>query len=177
MRWTGRLGQKFTKTGEGMSYQDQLARVHRWLKRLEDASSHRNDINNPVPTEKYEEYEDFLYAFFQNCWHLKDWILSDAGAPRELQEAVRKMDKQGNIVPLMLCSGVANGSKHLRPMRDPKRRARTVGEILIDIDPKGDSQTFYTYKVVDDNGKSHEAFALAQQALEAWEKIIREGVD
>ncbi len=160
-----------------MSYLDQLGRAHRWLKRLEDASSHTNDINDPVPTEKHEEYEDFLYAFFQNCWHLKDWILSDAGAPKGLREAVRKMDEQSTIVPLMLCSSVANGSKHLRSGRDPKRRAKTVGEILIDIDPKGDSQTFYTYKVVDDNGTSHEAIALARQALDEWEKIIRKNAE
>lgn len=87
---------------------------------------------------------------------------------------MRKVDKQGVIVPLMLCSGVANGSKHLRQTSDPKRRAKTFGEIEVDIDPKGDSQTTYTYKVVDDFGKSYEAIELARQALKEWETIISE---
>lgn len=50
-----------------MSYEEQVKRTHRWLKRLEDASSHPNDINDPLTTGKHEEYEDYLYAFFQNC--------------------------------------------------------------------------------------------------------------
>lgn len=156
-----------------MSYQDQLERARRWLKRLEDASSHPNDMNDPLPTEKHEEYQDYLYAFFQNCWHLKDWILNDTGAPGGLQKAVRKVDKQGSIVSLMLCAGVANGSKHLRQARDPKRRAKTVGEIEVEIDPKGNSQTTYTYKVNDDSGNSYEALELARQSLKEWETIIR----
>jgi hypothetical protein len=109
-----------------MGYQDQLERTRRWLKRLENASSYSsNDINNSFSPEKHDEYEDYLYAFFQNCWHVKDWILGDTGAPQRLQEAVRKVDEQGKILPLMLCSGVANGSKHLRQGRDRKRHAKT----------------------------------------------------
>jgi hypothetical protein len=104
---------------------------------------------------------------------LKDWILADTGAPTRLQEAVRRLDEQGTILPLMLCCGVANGSKHLRQGRDPKRRAKTVGEIEVDISTKGNSKTTYTYKVVDDDGNSHEAIELAQQALKERETIIR----
>ncbi len=156
-----------------MSYQDQLERTRRWLKRLEHASSHPNDINDPIPAEKHEEYEDYLYAFFQNCWHVKDWILNDTVAPRGLKESVRKLDKQGAIAPLMLCAGVANGSKHLSQSRDAKRRAKTVGEIEVDIDTQGNSQTTYTYKVVDDRGNSHEAIEVARQALQEWETTIR----
>ncbi len=160
-----------------MNYQEQLERARRWLKRLEQASSHANDIHNPIPTEKHEEYEDYLYAFFQNCWHVKDWILGDAGAPKRLQEAVRKVDEEGKILPLMLCSGVANGSKHLRQGRDRKRHAKTVGEILVDIDPEGNSETTYAYKVIDDDRDSHEAIELARQALQEWETIIRKNSD
>ncbi len=156
-----------------MGYQDQLERTRRWLKRLENASSHSsNDINNPMPPEKHEEYEDYLYSFFQNCWHVKDWILADTGAPQRLQEAVRRVNEQGKILPLMLCSGVANGSKHLRQGRDRKRHAKTVGEILIEIDPESNSETTYAYKVIDDDGNSYNAIEVARKALKEWETII-----
>jgi hypothetical protein len=157
-----------------MSYDEQVKRTRRWLRRLEDVSSHPNDINDPLPTGKQEEYEDYLYAFFQNCWHIKDWISSDKSAPKRLKDAVKEVDKQSAIAPLMLCADVANGSKHFGQSRDGKRHAKTVGEIEIEIDSKGDSQTTYTYKVVDDFGKSYEAIELARQALREWEKIISE---
>ena len=50
-------------------YQEQLKRVERWLSRIRHSSKH--DRN---------QYEDFLWAFFQNCWHLKDWIMNDTNS-------------------------------------------------------------------------------------------------
>jgi hypothetical protein len=110
-----------------MSYLEQLKRAHRWLERVDARASHSNeDINNPLPPEKMEEYEDYLYALFQNCWHLKDWILSDSDAPQGLKGAVERVDAERKIDALMLCADVANGSKHLsgsKPSRDARRGA------------------------------------------------------
>jgi hypothetical protein len=58
--------------GEGLNiyrrggWRGQLARVRRWHTRLRTAPP--------------EDYLDFLYAFFQNCDHLSDWIAIDAPA-------------------------------------------------------------------------------------------------
>jgi len=68
-----------------MTYHEQLARVRRFLARVENLSV------NPkfeLPPEKQTEYEDMLYAFFQNCWHLKDWIKHDAAAPSTLADRI-----------------------------------------------------------------------------------------
>jgi hypothetical protein len=164
---------------ERTGYQDQLKRAYRWLARLESKSTYStNDINNPLPLEDLEEYEDFLYALFQNCWHVKDWILSDSSAPKTLKDAVRRVVEEGAIDALMLCADVANGSKHVsgpKPRRDAKRGAKTIGEIEIEIG--GDNaKTTYTYKVSDDSGNSYDAIAVARQALKEWEGIIAESV-
>jgi hypothetical protein len=48
-----------------MAYQDQLARIRRFLARVENLSVAENQVG----------YEDMLFTFFQHCWHLKDWIM------------------------------------------------------------------------------------------------------
>lgn len=152
-----------------MDYKEQVERTRRWLNRLQNAASHENDINEPLPPGKHEEYEDYLYAFFQNCWHIKDWIMADIGAPGTLRDAVKRVEKEKPDA-LRLCADVANGSKHLGQPRD-KNRAKTVGEIAVEIDPEGNSKTTYEYKVVDGETQ-HDALELARRALRTWDDLI-----
>jgi hypothetical protein len=44
----------------------QWLRVKRWQKRLLSIKSN--------PEMEWEDKWDFIFAFFQNCYHLKDWI-------------------------------------------------------------------------------------------------------
>ena len=57
-------------------FEDQLARVERYLKRIENQDRDRT------------EYEDDLWSFFQNCWHLKDWIKNDGTIPETLRNTI-----------------------------------------------------------------------------------------
>jgi hypothetical protein len=166
-----------------MGYHEQLERARRWLDRVENASTgphSSSDINSPAGFKQFSEYEDYLYALFQNCWHVKDWILSDPSAPTKLKEAVKKVDKEGVIDSLMLCSDIANGSKHVsgpKPSRTTRRGATPLVEVEIEISPEAQSVTSWTYKVADNDGQSYEVIELARQALEEWETIIRENVE
>jgi hypothetical protein len=49
-------------------YQEQLSRAKRFLDRMEK-----------LPADQ-TEYEDMFWAFFQNCWHVRDWIKNDSSA-------------------------------------------------------------------------------------------------
>jgi hypothetical protein len=80
-------------------WQGQLARVSRWLDRLMRAASP-------------EDAEDFLYAFFQTCFHLRDWLLADFG-----QAKVDTFIKDS--LPLRICRDVANLTKHCELVRTP----------------------------------------------------------
>ena len=163
-----------------MSYQEQLMRTRRWLKRFQEATSLLSMIEGSVPPddllslfEKYAECEDYAYAFFQNCWHLKDWILRDSGAPVTLKEAVKKIEQESAVEALTLCADVANGSKHLRTGRSSRRGARRSVEMEIDIGPTGDIEiTNYSFTVVDNKDNRHDPLLLAQQSLSEWERVI-----
>ena len=57
-------------------YHEQFERVGRFLHRI------RRDDRESV------EYLDDLWAFFQNAWHLKDWIMNDSSLQQELRDRV-----------------------------------------------------------------------------------------
>ena len=50
---------------------DQWHRVRRWLDRFTETNSGRSH------TKDSDNYQDEVYAFFQNCYHLKDWLIND----------------------------------------------------------------------------------------------------
>ena len=50
---------------EHIGYRDQLDRARRFLDRIEQLAA--NDV----------EFQDMVWAFFQNGWHIKDWVRND----------------------------------------------------------------------------------------------------
>lgn len=52
-------------------WRGQFARVQRWHGRCRAFRNARSDPSH------FHEYRDFLYAFFQNCNHLADWVTHD----------------------------------------------------------------------------------------------------
>ena len=51
---------------------EQFNRVKRWHKKFEEISkgkAHNQESNY---------YKDVMYAFFQNCFHLKDWVINSS---------------------------------------------------------------------------------------------------
>ncbi len=107
-------------------YLEQLERIKRWLDLIK-----RPNIDR-------EQYVDFLWAFFQNCWHLTDWITHDPSASMQLKNAKGKAKK---LDSLRMVEKLADGSKHLVP-----KKKRMIGDIHVRI-PNG---TTYTYRVFDD---------------------------
>lgn len=77
----------------------QLDRVSRWHRRILAAAT--------SPELDQDDLLDFVYAFFQNCWHLLEWVqrTSDVSAA-QLQSF--RMQKE-----MLICRDLANGTKHL----------------------------------------------------------------
>ncbi|MEO7665529.1 MAG: hypothetical protein ABIU97_00670 [Dehalococcoidia bacterium] len=61
------------------------------------------------------EYEDAVIAFFQNAWHLKDWIKNDPSVAEPIKSSV--LSRFEAAVALAVCADVANGTKHLKLTR------------------------------------------------------------
>lgn len=82
-----------------LGWQGQFARTSRWLDRLICARS-------------ADDAEDFLYAFFQNCYHLRDWVLVELTSL-----PVDRLFQQS--LPLRICRDAANLTKHRILTRKP----------------------------------------------------------
>ena len=91
------------------TYREQYNRMKRWHQRvatLDQGRTHAVDSEN---------YLDEIYAFFQNCYHLKDWIKNDSAVAPAVQQCV-----EGHIDssrPLRLCADICNSLKHLQSRR------------------------------------------------------------
>jgi hypothetical protein len=108
---------------------------------------------------KLVEYEDDAWNFFQNCWHLKDWIENDL---KGVAKATRgKIKGEVNSYPaLVLVGELARKSPHLE-VRSTITGGdnKTQGDILM--------------KVTDVDGEELLVKALATDAMKNWMAIIR----
>jgi hypothetical protein len=58
-----------------------------------------------------DNYLDEIYAFFMNCYHLKDWIKHDNTVAPAVQQAVEPHINSSRS--LKLCADICNSFKHL----------------------------------------------------------------
>ena len=90
-------------------WEAQANRVWRWHERLVRSCAD--------PTSSPEERVDFLLAFCQSCYALRDWLKNDAAVPKDELDVLMQDNEC-----LRICRDIANGSKHLkvdRPSVDP----------------------------------------------------------
>ena len=85
-------------------WEEQWKRIGRWyalIGQTERGRSHNRDS---------ERYLDEVYAFFQNCHHLKDWMQNDPSSMNGRAEVEALI---AGSETLTICADLANGSKHL----------------------------------------------------------------
>lgn len=143
-------------------YQEQVDRVARCLARIEK------------PTSDQTEYVDFLWSFFQNCWHVKDWIKNDQAVPEAVRNNVEKDAKQYDA--LMICADLCNRSKHLE-LTTIRKDARLRGDIKVLLSeniPTGESDSTVSWEYVVTLGDGSTRFALdvARTAMDAWKTLL-----
>ncbi|MCF6150442.1 MAG: hypothetical protein E3K37_17540 [Candidatus Kuenenia sp.] len=151
-----------------MSYrfEEQFYRVKRFFDRIQDKEQIRTD------------YEDNLWSFFQNCWHLKDWIKNDPGVPSSVSSAIE--DAVNEYESLMICADLANRSKHLKLQRvrlDATMPGRyivaTINETISAQKPSAATSVIsWDYKITLQDGSECWAMDVAEQAIADWETLI-----
>jgi hypothetical protein len=138
-------------------YKQQFARVCRYLDRVRDPN--RNENTN--------DYTDDIWSFFQNAWHLKDWISNDKsldpGVREKLKDAIHKSTK------LQICQGLANRTKH-----DLETHAETAkpGPIHTMVNLGPTPTTNYKHMIVLFDGQEIVAQDFAEEVVSTWRTIL-----
>ena len=135
-------------------YQDQLTRVRRFL--------HRIETHNRPST----DYDDDIWAFFQNCWHLKDWVKNDPEVPSSVRTTIESTIK--GSPELLMCADLANASKHLF-LSTPRIGAKHSHKNYLVV-MGGQSRVEYFIDTGD--GSKIDAVDLARKCVTSWESIL-----
>ena len=152
-------------------YSQQLDRVKRFLVRIEDQDRDQTT------------YEDDLWSFFQNCWHLKDWIKNDSSISQDVRDVIEYKVKNYNS--LLIVADLANRSKHFQ-LRPKSNRVdadvKNVGVKLhiqtLNLDlgtgetTGGEVLSEYQYTILTDDGSEYDALDLARDTVRDWEQLI-----
>ena len=158
-----------TKSHFDTSWQDQHERVGRWQKRV-------SAIRRGIPPDMSQaEALDEIYAFFMNCYHLRDWIINSGFRKREDVDAFIAATPD-----LQLCADICNGLKHYR--LDPKRALSaptwsTAREITFSFPPGvgsfppsvSDSGPRWVFTT---DGAAVGMFELADNCVAAWDRFL-----
>lgn len=153
-------------------WRDQYARMQRSFEKVRK-TAHRSSI----------DYDDDVLHFFMDCWHLKDWIKSDAKVDPQVKGAIdQEIDRH---LSLRIARTLANGWKHLKPDRQKsgaqvttKRIAASVATKSVTVGLGGSGELVVTHEVRLDDGTVTTAQEIAVEACVAWDAVLNKlGLD
>ena len=157
-------------------YREQLDRLRRYFDRFQRIN------DGSVFDRPYEDLLDDIHGFFQNCYHLKDWLKND---PAFTKYTEQQIEQHVTAHPeLAICADICNSTKHLLLTSSPRSGALpTLAQIHVTIDitdvistgqePTEEVPHTITIKVeIDHNGAKLDAFDVASKALLAWESFV-----
>jgi hypothetical protein len=144
-------------------FEEQIARTQRCYYRWKCIDEGR------VHDMESENYRDEMVAFFQNCYHIKDWLINASSGqfPKEKVEAFIDENPE-----LQLCADLCNASKHFkldrpRSTQEPKTGPQKIHLLLGSSQP----QISVRYTIETISGPK-DAFMLAGKCLELWRSFI-----
>jgi hypothetical protein len=141
-----------------IGYRHQLDRARRFLDRVE--GPHAGDV----------DFQDMIWAFFQNCWHIKDWVRNDPLASPSQKQSVR--DKVHASTKLLICRDLCNGTKHLGFGRSPSAGAGARHH-HVDTRIAPGNASILDCIVDDGQGNLISGKQLARECLAEWERILQ----
>jgi len=143
---------------------EQFERVKRYLNKVED-----QDRDSTA-------YDDDLWSFFQNCYHLKDWIKNDLDIGDGIRKTVEKFVQSNK--ELRICADLANRSKHLELNEPPREDAKVTSRSVTIYAPTAGSDSVGTstceHTITLGDGSKRIALDVARKAVKAWESFLSE---
>lgn len=139
-------------------YAEQFERMKRYFikfKHINDGKAHDEETQN---------YDDIVYAFFQQCYHLKDWVKNDPTCSG--WSDVEKFITSNK--DLSLCADLCNALKHLTltKRRSTENPSFASNHITIKIGRKDGVEISINYNVSTSSGDI-DAFQIAGNCVAA----------
>ncbi len=163
-----------------------------FMKQFERTKRSLNKIENQ--DRNLTEYNDDLWHFFQDCYHLKDWIKNDPRVSINIKgKCIDNNHKEGHLVEqyvedhleLKICADLAIRSKHLTLLN--KRVDAKLGSIesyapTIKIIAHDGSELLNTglgastkeHFVTTDTGNVYDALEVAHKAVGLWSDFLNQ---
>lgn len=147
-------------------YQEQFERMKRWYELFKK-------IDNGVPhTLSSDHYQDVVFAFFQNCFHLKDQMKNDNSVAPGPRAKVEQFINQN--YRLQLCPDICNGTKHLKLTKRPPHTGKTPKfesrKIALTVGPTKPTIQV-KWSITTQTGKV-DAFQLASDCIQKWKDFF-----
>lgn len=145
-------------------HQDQVQRVDRLLRIIES--------DNPYSMASGLSFYDLVIFSCQSMWHLKDWILNDPHFGAKDLVALKAEIHSARC--LLVCSDIANGSKHLS-LNHPKIGSKLSERKGVHVDTaKGVFKEFIYVICSDPADEFHgiEVRSLLRECRDCWARII-----
>lgn len=117
-----------------------------------------------------EDYNDEVFAFFLNCYHLKDWIKNDEGAGVTAQTDVEGFINSS--YPLKLCADICNSYKHLRLKAPRSHEYPRLTKTRYSVHGGTPPTIIVKYEIETSRGPM-DAFTLATQCISEWQSFIK----
>jgi hypothetical protein len=152
----GSLGPQVEGKFEFVGYRNQLDRARRFLERMK--ASNLDAV----------ESQDMTWTFFQNCWHVKDWLKHDLLVTKQQKDAAIKMAEQSPV--LRICRGLCNGTKHF--LSDGATHDHIA--YIMHAQPPGapDIPNVIDCVIDDGSGLQVSGRKLAEDCIVEWERIL-----
>jgi len=139
-------------------YIEQYERMKRWYYRLKPSNVFSSNGNR----------DDFYYAFFITCYHLKDWLIKKSGVNSNVVENYIK-----NSTPLSICADLCIYFKHTKII-SARHSPDTKGERQGIAEMSNGLPTVMCFDCkITSKGKIYDAFKLAEDCIEEWDKFLK----
>ncbi len=154
--------------GEGLNIyrhggrKGQLECVRRWHRRVEEIRFAE------ASGAEAERYLDTVYAFFQDCTHLADWVVHDLpGRSAAIEKLLAETPE------LRIARVISNATKHYELDRPPQVEGGFADgrEYVPDGLPSASHPVRKQTWFVIANGEKYDIFLLAERCMEAWERF------
>ncbi len=149
-------------------HQEQLRRVERWFQRLAEIDQGK------IHDRPSDFYKDEVYAFFMNCYHLKDWIISDdeLNFPEKKNLTERFINHNHH---LSVCADICNSLKHLKLSSRPRSGSEPkFAGAHYGLELGGQQPRIKAKYVVETADGPMDAFELATRCLDAWRSFLND---